>query len=128
MKNLLKTGDQRYVFTDAPEGDVIEIKLAYHKGGYNSFHYKNEQRGLYIYITPVHLERRNGYLVRSQTLLGNITSSGGKIFVHPMGRFSVKQLETVAREIDEFVPQWVERWRQNPQAVFEMIREKYPVA
>lgn len=63
--------------------NVLEVSLEYSKGGMNYFTSSNEQRGIYIHVTP--LEKKNGWIAY-------VGFSGIKQLWKPLQRFSQKQL------------------------------------
>ena len=66
----------------------IEISLSYDLGGHNWFTYVNEERGIYLHVSPV--EKSEGW--RSYTAF-----SGVKMLLLPMKRFNKKVF-------DSFIP------------------------
>lgn len=77
----------------------IKIEIYYSKGGLNYFTSRNEQRGLYVSVSPV----------KRETIIGNIVTesyagfSGIKECVLPLNKFSSKTCENF--QIDESTKQ-----------------------
>ena len=66
----------------------LKVELYYSKGGMNYFTYNNEQRGLYLSVSPVTISKGDGY--NTESYYG---FSGIKQFVQEMKKFSEKTLE-----------------------------------
>lgn len=49
----------------------LKITLNYNKGGMNYFTYKDEQRGIYLGVSPVKIEKKEGYSTESFMVLKN---------------------------------------------------------
>ena len=62
-------------------GNFIEIELYYSKGGLNVFTYMQEQRGYYVSVRPITVERN---------FVSFVVFSGKKMLVHQCGRKSPK--------------------------------------
>lgn len=98
QKRILKEIDIKSGNTDA---NILEVQLSYNKGGMNYFSGTNEQRGLYLSVTPVNVSRKDGYSTRSFTAF-----SGIKMLVKEMKRFSQKTLnefEPSKEDLDKLI-------------------------
>lgn len=84
----------------------LKIQVYYNKGGLNYFNYKNEERGYYLSVCPVQVERKdNGICIESYTAF-----SGVKKLVLPVKRQSDKKYneavqlaESHINELKEYV-------------------------
>ena len=47
--------------------NFLKIELSYNLGGYNVFTYKEEPRGYYLNVSPVHRENRGACITESYT-------------------------------------------------------------
>lgn len=120
MKNFRWHKDS-IIYRDRPEGDVVEVMVAYAKGGVSMFTYKQEARGIYVHVTPKNIEKRDGVTIASQTLLGNMKQSGAKLFFLALNRRSDKKMEAVAEMLDEAVPTIAALFRTDPDAAFQNL-------
>jgi hypothetical protein len=75
------------------DANVVRVQLTYNKGGFNLWTYKEEERGLYLSVSPLRIEHGDGYITTSYTGF-----SGIKQLVKPLKRFSQKQLDTFEPE------------------------------
>lgn len=89
--------DRIYLPTTNP-GKLIEVELAYHKGGMNVFTYQTEKRGYYVHVTSMEVIDRGGYKMYAYTAF-----SGRKLCVHECGRKSAKAERDAAAEVNECI-------------------------
>jgi uncharacterized ubiquitin-like protein YukD len=68
----------------------LKITLSYNLGGINYFTYKNEERGVYLGITPVTIENKGTHTMESFMVF-----SGVKELVLDMKRFNQKKFDTL---------------------------------
>ena len=79
--------------------NTVEISVRYEAGGMNYFNYQQSERGYYVSISTVKIERQNGYATRSFTLF-----SGYKAFMEGARRFSQQKLERLALQTNVNTP------------------------
>ena len=90
MKKLIKK------FKVMGEGaNIIEVSLAYEKGGINYFTGENTPRGYYLYVTPSEVTG-DGWK-RTKAFAGN------KKLVKPVKRFSRKVFESLMPDYEELL-------------------------
>lgn len=70
----------------------IEIEVYYSKGGMNYFTSRNEQRGIYVSVSPV---------TRRENSVSYTAFTGIKKLIKPMARFSQKVLNETSVEATE---------------------------
>ena len=119
---MLEQRGDKYIYHDAPEGDVIEAEVYYTKGGANYFSGNTIQRGVFFSLRAVKLEKKEGYTMKSFELFGG---KGGKFFVLPLKAKSAKQIAKVADLFSPHVARIVELLKQDEGAakaeVFALI-------
>lgn len=97
--------DRIYLPTSNSE-KLIEVELAYHKGGMNVFTYEMEKRGYYIHVTPMEIIDRGGYKMYAYTAF-----SGSKFCIWECSRKSAKAeneaVKLVNGEYRDFVARMV---------------------
>ena len=79
------------------DGEEMEVHLAYSEGGINYFTYKTEQRGFYVHMTPVKVERHSGYKTTSRKLMDD---RGRKVLVEEAKRRNKKRGAAIAAMLD----------------------------
>jgi hypothetical protein len=131
MKNFTPHRDG-FRFRAATEGDIVEISLGYNKGGVNHWNGKNEARGIYLFVTPRTLEKReNGITVESFTISGDKSISGAKMFVLALGRASKTRMQSVAETLDNYAPVYAAQFESMKANALPMIllslRELFPL-
>jgi hypothetical protein len=125
MENL-KQDKHGYIYEDWPEGDIIEITIRYDLGGNSSYNGKVNQRGLYIHVTPVTIERDHGLKFRSYKANRDSNVSGVKYFAVALKKNSAKATTTLANHIDGKVVEWAAIFRKKgAQAAFFAIRDYF---
>lgn len=73
-------------------GKFIEIELYYSKGGLNVFTYVQEQRGYYVSVRPITVERN---------FVSFVAFSGKKMLVHECSRKSAKAEREAVQNANE---------------------------
>lgn len=71
--------------------NTIEISVRYEAGGMNYFTYRESKRGYYVSVSPVKIEKHNGYETRSF-----VAFSGTKALLQEAKRFGQGKLEEIA--------------------------------
>lgn len=89
---------KRYSCYIERDEQTLKIQVYYSLGGMNYFTYKQDGRGFYLNVTPVKLEKRQGYTMESFTMF-----SGIKKFLLPCTRYSEKRLEEALKLSDEWI-------------------------
>jgi hypothetical protein len=117
-----------FEYRDKAEGNAVEVRLAFSEGGTNFATYKKEAKGLYVHLTPMHVEIRNGMVSKQIGLFGDIKASGAKVLVLAMARRNAKALDAVAERLDPIVPELCTLFRDDPAKAFNKIVELFPVA
>ena len=109
--NHLKPYRDGYQYYSGEEGPVVEISVSYTLGGTNWFHGENYSRGIYVHISPVTLEKRDGYTCKTVTL-----GSGKKMLLLGLNRKSDKKIRSVALAVDQIVRELAERYQAGDEA------------
>lgn len=131
MKNLTPHQDG-FRYRTGDNGDIVEISLGYNKGGSNSWSGKNEARGIYLYVTPRTLEKReNGITIESFMVTADRNLSGAKIFVLALGRASKTRMQSVAETFDAFAPVYAAQFQSMKAnalpSILLSVRELFPL-
>ena len=108
--NMKHDKDGEYVYASGVEGPIIEVQVRYSLGGQSFLSGGTNPRGIYIHVTPVTLERHNGYVSRCYSLFGNLIRSGTKILAMELKRKSDKHLLAVAEIVDSMAPAIASLW------------------
>lgn len=96
----------------------LEIEIDYTLGGMNFFTYKEEKRGIYIYITPVF--RGGGWTERNVT--GDRRHSGYKILLEELNRRNQKKEEKYLELIKPLTKKITELFIEaKDQEVFDLV-------
>lgn len=69
------------------ERRVVRCEVAYSKGGWNNWSYKQEPRGYWLHVQPMGLEQGDGYTMQKFMMF-----SGKKYFLLQAKRYSDKGL------------------------------------
>lgn len=72
-------------YENLSENKFLKIQLYYNKGGENSIYNKNEQRGYYLSVTPLEIEKIDNLMIERYWLY-----SGIKKLIMPVNRQSEK--------------------------------------
>lgn len=79
--------------------NLVEIQVRYEAGGMNYFTYREGERGYYASVSPIKVEKHDGYETRSF-----VAFSGCKAFMEGARRFSQQKLERLALQTNVNTP------------------------
>lgn len=79
--------------------NTVEISVRYEAGGMNYFTYRESERGYYASVSPIRIEKHDGYETRSF-----VAFSGRKSFMEGARRFSQQKLERLALQTNVNTP------------------------
>ena len=89
----MKRNKEKYIKAFGKECNALNIQVAYEEGGYNWYNGQFNRRGIYVRVSPCEVNPSSyGRSIKYQ--LGQ----GAKVLVKELGRFSQKQLDSVALE------------------------------
>jgi hypothetical protein len=75
------------VWERGAEQSIVRCEVSYSKGGMNMWSYEQEPRGYWLHVTPLVLEKGDGFTVQKHALF-----SGHKFFLLEAKRFSAKAM------------------------------------
>jgi len=91
--------------------EAVRVSIYYTKGGNSAFTSKTQRRGVYVSITPITRERTEYGFADMQSLFGDVQTSGFKVLVLEMKKFSEKKLTSVAVLCEDSVEEWCQKFR-----------------
>ena len=96
---------KKYIPVENPDinANYLRVELYYYLGGYNLFTYKQEPRGYYLSISPVHRTARGGYVTESYTAF-----TGIKKCIKTVTRKSAKAETEATRDALELLPDFID--------------------
>lgn len=84
--------------TGSEEFSHIQVKVTYSKGGLNYWNYKEEPRAIWLSVTPVKLNKHDGYETISQ-----IAGTGLRHLVEEVSRKSMSKIQKLERQVEKEV-------------------------
>lgn len=131
---LDKTKDPRYSYDSyeyvtGNEGPAVEFSINYNKGGTNFLSGDRRPRGLFVTITPVVYEKREGsngevYTSRVYTLGIGSSQSGGYLVLEDLPRFNAKKLLAAAEFFDQETPVIANKWLTNRSEAYQLLTDQ----
>lgn len=121
MQNLKLDASGDYVYATGTEGPIIELAVEYDLGGWGFLSGKERARGIYVKITPVVIELKNGYSTRCYKLGGNQSQSGGYLLIQELPRKNAKKLLAAAEFLDAAAPVIAETWKTNRSSALSLL-------
>lgn len=117
---MFQTDRDRFRYQDKPEGEeVFKADLYYAKGGMNYFNYKMEPRGIYLGMSAVKIEHRNGMRIESFVMFQN---KGIKILLLPLERKSAPRLAKMAAFLGPQIAEVIELFKTDQAAAIAKVR------